>query len=75
MRTEDLIPAFAEELNRLDEDKEYSDLVEEAESVTDFDCEMSLYFLEELFDILNNFAPSYMYFGAHPGNGSDYGCW
>jgi len=75
MRTEDLIPAFAEELKRLDEDKEYDDVVEQAEAVTDYDCESSFYLLEELFDILNNFAPPYMYFGAHCGNGSDYGFW
>ena len=75
MRTEDLIPTFAEELKSLDEDREYADLVIQAEAVTDYDCEASFYLLEELFDILGNFAPPYFYFGEHPGDGSDYGFW
>lgn len=31
--------------------------------------------IESLFDVLNDIAPEDTYFGAHPGDGSDYGFW
>jgi hypothetical protein len=40
-----------------------------------FGTENADYDLESLFDALNEYAPAYFYFGAHPGDGSDYGYW
>lgn len=41
----------------------------------DFETENAHYLLETLFDALNDCAPDNHYFGAHVGNGSDYGFW
>jgi len=31
--------------------------------------------LERLFDMMNSYAPDGFYFGAHPGDGADFGFW
>ena len=40
-----------------------------------YESEDAGYDLESLFDELNSLAPPYFYFGAHEGDGSDYGFW
>lgn len=48
------------------------------EEITDSSAywdEMAHEDLETLFDILNNHALPYFYFGAHPGDGADFGYW
>ena len=40
-----------------------------------FGTEDADYDLESLFDALNEYAPAYFYFGAHCGDGSDFGYW
>jgi hypothetical protein len=40
-----------------------------------YKTEESDYDLQDLWDLLNEFAPPYTYFGAHEGDGADYGFW
>lgn len=89
MRTEDLLDAFASELEyqvqrnakewcsdpgRVRRD-DYLSLAAQAQNVEDFDSDEASELVEELLNVLNEFAPSYAYFGSHPGDGADYGFW
>lgn len=89
LRTEDLLSAFASELewnvqrNAVewcsDEGRECRDrylaLAAEASEIEDFDSEAAIDLVNELQDSLNEFAPAYCYFGANEGDGSDFGFW
>jgi hypothetical protein len=79
MRSEDLIPAFVDELKYLyGEDpipENVAKTIADADAVTDFDADETPLIVDELFESLNELAPAYGYFGAHPGDGSDYGFW
>lgn len=67
MRTEDLYDAFTSELERLDSKRYLQFVLDKSEDPDEQ--------IEELFDILNQYAPDGCYFGAHPGDGCDYGFW
>lgn len=75
MRQADLIPRFAEELEKLDEEGIYSELSAEAKSLKTYEDEIASAVLEDLFEALQDFAPEGSYFGAHVGDGADYGFW
>ena len=84
MCMEDLIPCFIEELKRIDISHEYQDAIKEGEDIikqaekdeTVWDNEDTFNYLHEvLWGALDQFSPPYCYFGAHPGDGSDYGYW
>jgi hypothetical protein len=83
MRPEDLIPAFVAELEgQKPLKREHKKLIKEIDKrsrfasdsnyLTQGDAELDL---GDLFDALNKYCAPYFYFGAHPGDGSDYGYW
>ena len=84
-RTQDLIPAFLNMLAIVDSATYEGYTVspfgpvpayamEDSGSVW-WDSGEAAYLLESLFDDLNAASPEGFYFGAHPGDGSDYGFW
>lgn len=88
LRTEDLLESFAGELERLvqrnadawcsDDGRKrrdkYLSLIGEAREI-DPDHEDAQELVNDLIDELNDFAPPYCCFGAHEGDGSDFGFW
>jgi hypothetical protein len=99
MRTQDLIPAFLEAIQIIQnlhafisqrsgrETPEYeayaaspfgpipSYVMDEGDNSEWWDSEDAYSLLQELFDILESYAPEGFYFGSHPGDGSDFGFW
>lgn len=83
LRTEDLLEAFADELEHLVQangktgmaNQTAVDLINDAREVEDFDSEEASEIVQELSDALNEYAPPYCYFGANEGDGSDFGFW
>ena len=79
-KLEDLIPAFVDVLAPIDPKThqarmdEYADLALDDDGYfTDADEASDL--LNQLFEDLSACAPAYAYFGAHPGDGADFGFW
>ena len=76
MRKEDLIPCFVELLHNLGErDGELDEISYRMIRPRYFESRCAFYDLEDLFDALDEFSPEGAYFGAHPGDGSDFGFW
>jgi hypothetical protein len=82
MRPRDLIPAFVDELRYLAEKNKvrngtlaFCRSLERKQDEAYWESEEAGFDLDELFDRLQEFAPPYFYFGAHPGDGANYGFW
>lgn len=76
MRAEDLLPEFLYWLGQMDRSR--ADAFEVAHGLADcddVDAETAQTAVDELFDILGEYAPPYCYFGAHEGDGADCGVW
>ena len=69
LRTEDLQESFAHAIKRLTEAPHYEQLAWLA--IEDGSLDM----VDELQEALNELCPPFVYFGAHPGDGSDFGFW
>lgn len=69
LRTEDLFESFLAELQRLTgtQGTKWTRPLNRGERLEAV--------FEDMFDALNDFAPPYCYFGANPGDGSDFGFW
>lgn len=86
-RLQDLIPAFLDTLADIDgpafcrfqREKMGDSLSVNPHDLPEddpwWDSDEAGYLLEELFDALDDVAPRGHYFGAHQGDGSDFGFW
>lgn len=75
LRTEALLSAFCWEIERLGGSHEVPESALENFEDPYWYTETAQQDLEEAFSTLNELAPEGMYFGAHPGDGSDFGFW
>lgn len=87
MRNEDVLPRLMSTLFKEDPQKAreiWKNNPEFLQALCDKDCgvknpwwesEDASFMAEELFDVMNEYSPEGHYFGAHPGDGSDYGYW
>lgn len=76
LRSFDLVYAFIDKLDFLGQDiSEYEYLDKIPEDDPFWDSEDASMLVEELMDKLNELAPEGYYFGAHQGDGSDFGFW
>lgn len=77
LRTEDLLNEFCSVLDAILVDRRHADhraLLQEAEAA-DPESGHAADLVDELQDALDHWAPEYCRFGAHEGDGADFGFW
>ena len=77
LRSEDLLSAFASELEWLGNEDD-KPLIFEANAMLEaeeLDENEAADLVNDLIDALSEHAPPYCYFGAHEGDGADFGFW
>ena len=77
LRNEDLLPAFADVLADLGDDSASRVLaeIEAIETADNWNGETACWLLEEIIEVLQDYAPEFAYFGAIDGDGADFGFW
>lgn len=83
MRPEDLIPCFISAIREILARNAQTVILTSMDGLEGiikntpdyYQSDDCMYDLDMLFDTLNTLAPDGYYFGAHPGDGSDYGFW
>ena len=74
LRAEDLLPAFTNALADLEGNRNRP-LIVAADGEIDYESERASFLLGDMQDALEVSCPPFVYFGAHPGDGADFGFW
>ena len=78
LKTEDLVESFSSEYERLggraSVAKHFRNVMFGRDLAGTYEEEL-VWALEDLFNLLDEMAPEGTYFGAHEGDGSDFGFW
>jgi hypothetical protein len=79
MRPQDLLPIFVSTIDSLNGDQPSTSYLGFSDDLPDdhmyWQSEEAGWDMEALFDALQNCSPPFVYFGAHEGDGSDFGFW
>lgn len=75
LRSQDLIPTFLDTLRQINPNLPIFGRFPTEPSDEWYDTDEAAEILSDLFDALNDAAPDNCYFGAHEGDGADFGFW